>query len=230
MNILKMKMKMMMEIIYGNTNKEKIYKIAKKEVNENNPINKELNYYFETIYYCPKGYKCYSIQNDTSIFFELLKISKWAKSNKLDLNKCFEYNFRVVDENKFYCSKCEKTHNGKSLDKIISLPKVLTLILNRGKNKLFKNHVKFHEIINIEKYVDDTFIEKKNKKYKYKLIGVSTHTGSSSDYGHYYSYCYRENEKKYYLFNDTVVRPVNKLEYLYDGSGDPYILFYEQIQ
>ena len=213
-----------------NTSQKKNYEIAKKEVNENNPINKELNYYFETIYYCPKGYKCYSIQNDTSIIFDLLKISKWAKSKKLDLNKCFEYHFRVVDENTFYCSKCEKTHNNKSLDKIISPPKVLTLILNRGKNKLFENHVKFDEIINIEKYVDDTFIEKKNKKYKYKLIGVSTHTGSSSDYGHYYTYCYRENEKKYYLFNDTIVRPVNKQEYLYDGNGEPYILFYEQIQ
>ena len=212
-----------------NTNKEKIYKIAKKEVNENNPIIKELNYYFETIYFCPKGYKCYSIQNDTSIILELLKISKWAKSKKLDLNKCFEYHFRVADENKFYCSKCEKVHNSKSIDKIISLPKVLTLILNRGKDKLFENHVKFDEIINIEKYVDDTFIEKKNKKYKYKLIGVSTHTGSSSECGHYYSYCYRENEKKYYLFNDTIIRPVNKKEYLYDGSGEAYILFYEQI-
>ncbi len=55
-----------------NTNQEKYYTIAKKEVDENNPIIKELNYFFETIYYCPEGYQCYSIQNDTSIMFELL--------------------------------------------------------------------------------------------------------------------------------------------------------------
>ena len=49
------------------------------------------------------------MQNDTSIMFELLKISKWANSKKIDLKKCFEYNFRVIEKNEFYCSKCENT-------------------------------------------------------------------------------------------------------------------------
>ena len=209
-----------------NTNQEKYYTIAKKEVDENNPIIKELNYFFETIYNCPEGYKCYSIQNDTSIMFELLKISKWAKTTNLDLDKCFEYKFRLVDNNEFYCSKCEGTHNDKSQDKIISLPKVLTIILNRGKGKQFTNKVDFDEIINIEKYVDNTFIDKRNKKYNYKLICVSTHLGSSSNCGHYIAYCFRENTNRYYCLNDESYRVVSFDDLKY---GEPYILFYERI-
>ena len=214
---------------YDNTNQLQCYTMAKKEVNEFNPIMKELNCFYETIYNCPKGYKCYSIENDTSIMFELLQISKWAKSIKLDLNICFEYNFREVDKDEFYCDKCKGSHKNKSQKKIISLPKVLTLILNRGKGKQFVNHIKFDEMINIEKYVDKSFIEKTKENYKYKLIGISTHTGSSSDGGHYYSYCYRENNKKYYCFNDTNVRPV-EIEELHDSYAQPCILFYERIQ
>ena len=209
-----------------NTNQEKYYTIAKKEVDENNPIIKELNYFFETIYNCPEGYKCYSIQNDTSIMFELLKISKWAKTTNLNLKKCFEYNYRIIENNEFYCSKCEGTHNDKSQDKIISLPKVLTIILNRGKGKQFTNKVDFNEIINIEEYVDNTFIDKINKKYNYKLICVSTHLGSSSNCGHYIAYCFRENTNRYYCLNDESYRVVSFDDLKY---GEPYILFYERI-
>ena len=209
-----------------NTNKNQYYKNAKKEVDENNPIIKEFNYFFETIYKCPKGNKCYSMQNDTSIMFELLKIAKWANTDKIDLKKCFEYNFRTIEKNEFFCSKCNDTHVNKSKDKILSLPKVLALILNRGKGKQFVNKIKFYEKINIQRYVDDEYIDTDNRKYNYKLIGVSTHMGSSSDYGHYIAYCYREAENKYFCFNDTSVSEV-KFKDL--NNEDPYILFYEQI-
>ena len=209
-----------------NTNQRQYYLNAKKEVDENNPIIQELNYYFETIYDCPKGVKCYAVQNDTSIMFELLKISKWANSKQLDLYKCFEYNYRSVANNEFYCSKCECTHINNSQDKIVSLPKVLTLILNRGKGKQYYDKVIFYETINIQRYVDDTFIEAKDRKYNYKLIGVSTHLGSSSNCGHYIAYCFFENENEYYCFNDESCR---KVDFEDLKHGEPYILFYEQI-
>ena len=209
-----------------NTNQKQYYLHAKKEVDEKNPIIQELNYYFETIYDCPKGNKCYGMQNDTSIMFELLKINKWANCKQLDLYKCFDYNFRFTPKNEFYCSKCECTHINSSQDKIVALPKILTLVLNRGKGKQYYDKVKFYEKINIQKYVDNTFIETKDRKYNYKLIGVSTHSGvSSGTAGHYIAYCYRENENKYFCFNDINVNPV-KFEDL--SIGVPYILFYEQ--
>ena len=167
-----------------------------------------------------------TIQNDSSIMFELLKISKWSKG-KIDLYKCFNYNFRVIQNNEFYCSKCECTHKNQSIDKLLSLPKVLTIILNRGKGKQFVDDVEFYETINIKKYVDDTFIDSNNKKFNYKLIGVSTHIGSSSNSGHYIAYCYREKENQYYCFNDTSVSPVKFKDLKTDN--EPYILFYEQI-
>ena len=206
-------------------NQKQNYEEAKKEVDPNNPINKELNYFYETIYICPKGNKIYSVQNDSSIMFELLKISKCTKG-KLDIYKCMDYNFRVIQNNEFYCSKCNCTHKNKSQDRLLSLPKILTIILNRGKGKQYVDNVDFDKIINIKKYVDDTFIDSDKKKFNYKLIGVSTHIGSSSSSGHYIAYCYRENEKQYYCFNDTSAEPVKFKEI--KSYGEPYMLFYEQ--
>ena len=153
----------------------------------------------------------------------ILKISKSTKG-KLDIYKCMDYNFRVVQNNEFYCSKCNCTHKNKSQDRLLSLPKVLTIILNRGLGKQFVDNVGFDKIINIKKYVDDTFIDSDKKKFNYKLIGVSTHLGSN--YGHYIAYCYRENEKQYYCFNDTSAEPVKFKEI--KSYGEPYMLFYEQ--
>ena len=210
-----------------NTNQNQYYLNAKKEVDENNPLIQELNFYFETIYDCPKGIKCYAIQNDTSIMFELLKINKWANCKQHDLYKCFDYNFSKMLKSEFYCSKCECTHLNHSQDKIISLPKVLTLIFNRGKGKQFYDKIEFYEKINIKKQVDDTFIETNKRKFNYKLIGISTHFGNNSGTeGHYIAYCYRDIENKFYCFNDRNVKPV-KFEEL--SEGEPYILFYEQM-
>ena len=207
-------------------NKRKNYEEAKCGVDPNNPINKELNFFYETIYNCPKGNKCYSIQNNTSIMFNLFKISQSTKG-KIDLYKCFDYNFRVIQNNQFYCSKCECTHKSQSQDKLLSLPNVLTINLNRGKGKQFIDKIEFYEKINIQKYVDDTFIDSDKKKFNYKLIAVSIHFGPYSNFGQYIAYCYRENEKKYYCFNDTSVCPV-KFKDL-KNNGEPCILFYEQI-
>ena len=206
-----------------NTNQKKSYENAKKEVDLTNPIIQDLNYFYETVYDCPEGIKCYSIQNDTSIMFELLKISK-LKSDNINLYDCFDYNFRIVEKNGFYCSNCKCSHENTSIDKFVTLPKVLCLILNRGKGKQFTDKVEFYETINIKKYVDNTFI--KDKQYDYKLIGVSTHLGSSSNSGHYIAYCYRPNENKYFCFNDESCRIVDFEETKY---GEPYILFYEHI-
>ena len=206
-------------------NKKQSYEEAKREVDPNNPISKELNYFYETIYKCPNGYNCYSIQNDSSIMFDLLKISNVTKG-KIDLYKCFDYNFRVVEKNQFYCNKCECSHINKSKDKLLSLPKILTIILNRGKGKKYNGKVRFDEIIDIQKYVDDTFIEPDKRNFNYKLIAVSIHFGPYSNFGQYIAYCYRENEKKYYCFNDTNISIVDFEDIV--NNGEPTILFYEQ--
>ena len=87
--------------------------------------------------------------------------------------------------------------------------------------------VEFGEKINIQEYVDDTFIEPEKRKYNYRLIGVSTHSGSSSSTGgHYIAYCYREKEQEYYCFNDTSTYRVTFDEI--KKYAEPYILFYEQ--
>ena len=207
--------------------KKKNYDEAKKYIDFKNPINKTLNYFYETIYQCPKNASCYSIQNDTAINFDLFKISQNTKG-KFDLYKCFDYNFRTIDKNNFYCSKCQCQHTNKSQDKLLSLPKVLTIILNRGKGKKYKENVEFYEKINIQKYVDDTFIEVEKRKFNYKLIGVSSYMELAHEKGHYIAYCYREDQKKYYCFNNTSANHVEFGQIKLDG--EPSILFYEQIE
>ena len=211
-----------------NTNQKKCFEDAKKNVDLKNPINNIFNFYEETIFKCPGcRNKCYSIQNETIIDFELVKISKKNKGAVLDLYKCFDYNYDSNNYIKFYCDKCQKSYNGEKNEKILIPPKNMILILNRGKDKIFDGDVDFYEYINIQKYVDDTFIEEKNKKFNYKLIGVSTHMGSSSDCGHYIAYCFRENENKYFCFNDEYSRIVDFKDV---KNNSPYILFYEQCE
>ena len=211
-----------------NTNQTKSFNDAKKVVDTENPMNKAFNYYEEVIFNCPGCHnKCYSIQNETTIDFDLLKISKKIGENDFDIYKCFDYNYNSVNTIKFSCDKCQKCFTGEKREKILIPAKNMILILDRGKGKKFDGDVDFYEYINIEKYVDDTFIEEKNKKFYYKLIGVSTHMGSSSDCGHYIAYCYRENENEYFCFNDEYSRIVDFKDV---KNNSPYILFYEQCE
>lgn len=207
-----------------NTNKEKCFIDAKKNIDMNNPINKIFMYLEEIIYNCPKcNNNCYTIQDQTTIDFNLLSISK-KYGNELDLNKCFDFNFNNNEKKKFFCCKCNRQNNGDMNIKIMNVPKNLIIILHRGKDEKFEGNVDFDEYIDISKYIDDTFINKNKKNFLYKLIGVSTHIGESSDEGHYIAFCYREKEKKYFCFND---KQTEEAEFEDLKNHAPYILFYE---
>ena len=75
----------------------------------------------------------------------------------------------------------------------------------------------------------DYLIDEENYKNKYsseyKLIGVSTHSGTSSASGHYTACCLTDNGK-YYYFSDTYVQEVSENE-LY--KNEPYLLFYKRL-
>ena len=68
--------------------------------------------------------------------------------------------------------------------------------------------------------------DSENNQYntKYNLIGVCTHSGTSSSSGHYTARCLTDNNK-YYYFSDINVREIDE-EDLYED--EPYLLFYRR--
>ena len=199
------------------TEKEQVFKETEKEVDKNNIINKVFIGYYETIYNCENkpGVKVYSFSSETFILFNLENISNYYKNRELSIDDCLEYNFDRRYETSFYCSECQKIESNMSEDRIYRPPEILVLILDRGKGKKFKGNVTFGIDLNIDYLIDE---ENYKNKYnsKYKLIGVSTHSGTSSASGHYTACCLTDNGK-YYYFSDTYVQEVSENE-IYNNS------------
>ena len=198
-------------------NKEKLFLNLKEEVDKN-IINKLFGGYYLTTIKCEETKtEFYAIQNEAFLLFDLIKIYKEKK--ELTFSSCFDY-FLKPKISSYYCPTCKKAHNAKATESIYKPPKILAIVLERGKSKKFKEKFQFKsEVLELEK-----IIEKNYPYYKtlYQLIAVSTHSGSSSSSGHYTACCLAKNGK-YYYFNDSVVKEIS-LEELYEN--DPYILFY----
>ena len=204
------------------TNKFEVFEEAKKETDKN-IINDLFIGYYQNKYKCIKNPKyIFSINTDSFILFDLEKISNYYENRILSLDDCFCYNFDRTYQTSFYCSICKKEENNNTNDMIFEPPKILVLILDRGKGKRFKGKVTFEDELDIKDYID-----KDNYKInsKYKLIGVSTHSGTSSSSGHYTACCLTDNGD-YYYFSDTYcykIKDMNKL-----NENEPYLLFYQQ--
>ena len=208
--------------------KEKIqvFKETEKEVDKNNIINKLFIGFYEMIYKCgnKRNVYIYSFSYETFILFNLENISNYYRNKELTIDDCFEYNFNRRYKTDFSCSECKMPENNISEGRIYRPPEILVLILDRGKGKKFRGNVSFGIDLNIDYLIDE---ENYKKKYssKYKLIGVSTHSGTSSASGHYTACCLTDNGK-YYYFSDTYVQEVSESE-LY--RNEPYLLFYRRL-
>ena len=215
---------------YDLTKKEDAFKISKDEIdNDNNIINQLFIGYYETVYKCKRSrgsrkINTYYFSTETSIIFNLEKISDYFKNTKLTIEDCFDYNYLRNNKTKFFCAKCNEEEENNSYDIIYAPPKILVLILDRGKGKKFKGEVKFEVDLDLQDLIDK---ENNNNKFntKYKLIGVSTHSGDSSSSGHYTACCLADNGF-YYYFSDIFVDKVNE-KTLY--QNEPYLLFYKRL-
>ena len=205
------------------SNQLQAFKEELKEIeNNDNIINKLFIGFYETIYYCrKKKINIFSFQNYSFISFELEKIAKAFDTNKLSLELCFKYYYREKINSEFFCGKCNKLHKDIEYEKIYRPPKILLIILDRGHGKTFKDKVEINKYLDLKNIIDE-----KNYKYSslYKLICVSTHSGSSSSSGHYTACCLADNNKFYY-FSDTYAHEIDEDQIFND---EPYLLFYEQ--
>jgi ubiquitin C-terminal hydrolase len=145
---------------------------------------------------------------------------------KLDIHDCLKEFFKdeiLSGENQMYCNICKKMCDSTNTTLIYKAPNILILILNRGKGNSFECEIKFSskEILDLSKY---NIISQDSPK-EYKLFGVISHIGESSDEGHFIAYC-KHFDDNWYMFNDSIAKTVGEDELT---NGVPYILFYRNI-
>jgi ubiquitin C-terminal hydrolase len=205
------------------SNKENMFKEAQNEVDENCIINQLFVGYYETIHLCPIKHKnIYSFQNESFILFELEKIKDYFDKKDLSLDLCFQYYYRIIPKDSFFCGLCKKIHESECCNKIYRLPEILVIILDRGHGKIFDGNVSFEHTLDLKYLIDE-----KNYKYNssYKLICVSTHAGDSSEKGHYTACCLNDKNGYYYYFSDDYVIKIEENEL---NDDEPYLLFYQR--
>jgi ubiquitin C-terminal hydrolase len=186
------------------------------------------------------GVTKYSFQTFNMQIFILKKLkedkmeSLGEYCDKLSLMDAFLYFGKeeiLVGENMIYCNNCKKLTTGKNKQDFYMLPKILVIVLNRG-----KNNVDFNEEFDIPEYLDFTNqnIVVNDKSYmKYYLISVVKHLGESSSSGHFIAYVRKGLTERFNCYNDTSVSEVSvsdalkaKISMRDDEKITPYILFY----
>ena len=146
--------------------------------------------------------------------------------NKVDINDCFLYNQKIdlfKGENSMYCNNCKKTCPSSYCTQIFIAPKILIIVLNRGKGIEFKVKLDFTEYLNLE-----NFIEIKKSGFNYRLIGVITHMGESGVRGHFIAHCRSPIDNQWYKYNDDIVSKVVNFNDEIIKNSLPYILFYQK--
>ena len=123
------------------------------------------------------------------------------------------------------CPKCGKKDAERSKKiKLSILPEVIIFSLQRFNPitgvKINKT-IKFEETIDLKSFCDLDFFNGGEINTKYRLFGISNHSGTIN-YGHYYTYT--KVGDNWYEFNDSLVKSIN----LTLMSRAAYFFFYEK--
>ena len=190
------------------------------------------------------GITKYSFQTFNLLIFQLKKVKK-AKIKDLGkyyttLNIFDAFNVEkreevLEGENMIYCNQCNCLRKGKHQQNIFGLPKILIIVLNRGKNNQDFNE-DFSFPLDLDLTGQDIIISPQSY-HKFYLCGVITHLGESSVSGHFIAYCRDGPDSEFFCYNDASVNPVNKKDVIkakisqkdYEKKT-PYILFYHYIK
>ena len=181
--------------------------LTEKEFNENfklkeNSIITDI-FYSEIVskFTCTCNYITYSFQ-------KLLDFSLLIPDNLdiMSIEDLIEYYFKSdVVEFKYLCPNCKRKCDHSKEIKLVSLPKILIISLQRINWALkIKNNaeIRFNEKLNLSKYVDNDFLNKNEGIYN--LFALINHEGEIS-FGHYYSLI-KMYQNDWYEFNDLLVK------------------------
>jgi ubiquitin C-terminal hydrolase len=185
-------------------------------------------------FYGSKGQQypiCYNYGIFNVLIFPLEEVRKMrygmSNINMVNLYDCFLYNQKTdlfSGDNKNYCNICKQLYDSEYTSRIYSCPNVLILILNRGKDNIYKVKIDFGELLDITQYV----LLKTQQQQLYSLYGVITHIGQSGPYAHFVASCKSPVDGMWYRYNDALVSRINDFKKEIYDYGNPYILFYQK--
>ena len=153
----------------------------------------------------------------------------------INLYDCFDCDrkIEILDgENMIYCNKCKCMCSGSHQQMIFSLPPVLIIYLNRGRNNQdFNENFDFPEAFNFN---GTNYVIFAGSYKKYYLCGIIVHLGESSSSGHFICYCRKSLDDKFVMYNDTIVTDNIEIDdamkcTISENDNEkrtPYILFY----
>ena len=191
--------------------------------NASDPLYNNINHQSET-----NNINQNMIQNFPNInkkySFKLIKLN----NNIVDLYDCFEY-FQKTElfdgENQIYCNNCHILANSNFISTLATSPKILIIILNRGRGNIFKIKLEFSTEIDILNY-----IEKNTGGCKYKLISVIANLEESGQSEHFIAHCLSPIDNQWYSYNDDIVSKIDDIQKQIIEPGMPRILFYKKIE
>jgi ubiquitin C-terminal hydrolase len=183
----------------------------------------------------------YSFQTFNLLIFQLKNVKEFNQNTRNNNNKyviniydafdCDKKEEVLDGENMIYCNNCKGLRSGTHQQIIYSLPKVLIIILNRGRNNL-----DFNENFNFPKVLDlsiEGYAIKSECNTNFYLQSVITHLGESGSGGHFIAYCRNGPKEDFLCYNDASVSKAtvndamssNISENVYE-KRTPYILVY----
>ena len=162
----------------------------------------------------------YSNDNFNFLIFPLERIRKFKNKilNNITIKDCFEYYEspkNLTGDNKYFCNKCNGLKNGVYVCNLVMVPKILIIILNRGKGTKLNVKIDFDENIDTNTFNLNNKCINKN----YKLIGIVTNYDL-----HFIAFCKSFVDNNWYKYNDSIVSPSTFNEA--KKSGEHNILFY----
>ena len=188
---------------------------------------------------CKKNYNlmrlegpiCYNYGIFNCLIFPLEEVKKMKNNsfnynnNRVSLYECFFYNQKTeyfTGENRNYCNVCKQLSDSLYGNKIFSIPNILILILNRGKDNKYDVQLDFEERIDITRFILQKDL------HIYDLYGVITHIGASGPSAHFVASCKSPVDNKWYRYNDAIVTSITNIQKEVIYFGRPYILFYHK--
>ncbi|KAK9765316.1 hypothetical protein K7432_006450 [Basidiobolus ranarum] len=171
--------------------------------------------------------KCSTCDFESNTFDPILDLSLDVKNCK-SVEKALEMftkSEKLVEDNQYFCERCDKLSDAAKRMSIYEAPVVLTVQLKRylsnseTATKLAKP-MSYPETLDINPYMSND----KDTVPLYKLYAVLVHTGNSCNSGHYYVMI-KAPSGAWYSIDDDKVKQVSQENVLKEKA---YMLFYAQ--
>lgn len=172
----------------------------------------------------------YNFQTCFSLIFPLEEVRKRvygkdSQKSTVTLADCFEYDKRVETfsgNNSMYCNICQQNLKATMQTTLMTVPKNLILLFNRGKGIQFKVNINYPELF--DQYNIGKEFMAPDQKYTIKLAySTVKHFGNSGENGHFVMDGTSERDGSLNRYNDSLIQGV-------DNHGMPYLVFYRDME